>query len=422
MKPFVKYFLGFSFGFLSLTSCENQAEVLIPAVESSIFTKYVSVGGSLSAGFTNGGLYREGQLTSYPNLIALQTGAKFEQPLFSIGQENGSGYFFTKNTMAVTPTFEQTSDKTAIINASPLTFAKYNSTTTNNLGVAGLRMSDIAKNGLGNAKTAGFNPFYERILPAGKEDLSYAEFVKVSNPTFFTASIGDFDMLAFAISGGKTGLTETSVFAINTQKLLDALVANKSKGIITNLPNILDLPLLNFYTFQEIAKIAGITDIYITTGNGIVRVAMADDKILLNAIENVGKTNAAGQKKGFSAMFPLSTEEVLDKDETSAVSSRLSDFNEILKTEAEKRGIILFDLNNLYTQIKNKTYTTNNLKFESSVMTGGFFSLDGMNPSPRGSAVIANEIIKLINENFKNSLKTAIPTLDVSKFEALKVK
>ena len=422
MQSFAKYFLGFSFGFLSLTSCENQAEVLIPAVESSIFTKYVSVGGSLAAGFTNGGLYREGQLTSYPNLIALQTGAKFEQPLFSIGQENGSGYFFTKNTMAVTPTFEQISDKTAIINASPLTFAKYNSTTTNNLGVAGLRMSDIAKNGLGNAKTTGFNPFFERILPTGKEDLSYAEFVKESNPTFFTASIGDFDMLAFAVSGGKTTLTETSIFSLNTQKLFDALVVNKGKGIITNLPNVLDLPFLNFYTFQEIAKIAGISDIYITTGNGIVRVATPDDKILLNAIENVGKTNAAGQKKGFSAVFPLSTDEVLDKDEASAVASRLNDFNGILKTEAEKRGIILFDLNNLYTQIKNKTYTTNNLKFESSVMTGGFFSLDGINPTPRGSAVIANEIIKLINESFKNSLKTAIPTLDVSKFEALKVK
>ena len=35
---------------------------------------------------------------------------------------------------------------------------------------------------------------------------------------------------------------------------------------------------------------------------------------------------------------------------------------------------------------------------------------------------IANEIIKSINENYKNFLKTPISTLDISKFEALKVK
>jgi hypothetical protein len=79
-------------------------------------------------------------------------------------------------------------------------------------------------------------------------------------------------------------------------------------------------------------------------------------------------------------------------------------------------------LNSLYTKIKNKTYTVNGLTFESSPLTGGFFSLDGINPTPRGSAVIANEIIKVINENYKNSLKTAIPSLDVSKFEGLKIK
>jgi lysophospholipase L1-like esterase len=200
------------------------------------------------------------------------------------------------------------------------------------------------------------------------------------------------------------------------------LLINNAKGILTNIPNVLDLPYFNFYTFQELAKNVGTTDIFITTGNGIVRAATANDKILMEAILNVGKTNASNQKKGFSITYPLTNEEVLDKDEISIIGSRLSDFNGILKLEANKRGIILADLNSLYAQVLSKTYTVNSIKFDNSVFTGGFFSLDGLNPSPRGSAVIANEIIKVINENYKNSLKTAIPSLDVSKFEALKVK
>ncbi|MFY7910603.1 MAG: SGNH/GDSL hydrolase family protein, partial [Emticicia sp.] len=314
------------------------------------------------------------------------------------------------------------SDKLAVVSTSPLILAKHSGSVANNYGVVGLRVSDVNKASFGNAKTQGFNPFFERILPAGKEEISYTDFVKESNATFFTVSIGEQDLLSYATSGGRTSMTETSSFALNIQKLLDALVANKAQGILTNIPNVLDLPYFNFYSFQELAKNVGTTDIFITTGNGIVRAATTNDKILMEAIPNVGKTNAANQKKGFSMTHPLTNEEVLDKDEISIISSRLSDFNGVLKFEASKRGIILADLNGLYAQVKSKTYTVNGVKFDNSLFTGGFFSLDGINPTPRGSAVIANEIIKVINENYKNSLKTAIPSLDVSKFESLKIK
>ena len=424
MKPSLKTFLSVFSGLTMLTSCETQIENSIPAAataEMLDFTKYIAVGSSMVAGYTNGGLYRDGQLASYPNLIAQQTGAKFEQALFPMGQENGTGYLVTSagNTSAQ---FDKIIEKTGIISTSPLLLTKY-SGKSNNFGVATLRMSDMGKAGLGNVKMQGFNPYFERILPTGKEDITYPDFVKESNPTFFTATIGEYDMLAFATSGGKSSLTETSVFALNCQKLLDALVANKSKGIITNLPNVIDFPYFNFYSFEDLAKNIGVLGIYITTGNGIVRLATTNDRILLDAIPNVGKNNASGQKKGASTMYPLTNEEVLDKDEVNSVASRLTDFNGILKLEAEKRGIASVDLNSIYKQIQNNNYNAGNgIKLSNSLLTGNFFSLDGINPTPRGSAVIANEIIKSINENYKNFLKTVIPTLDVSKFEALKIK
>ncbi|WP_394991153.1 SGNH/GDSL hydrolase family protein [Emticicia sp.] len=424
MKPSLKTFLSVFSGLTMLTSCETQIEnpALAPATAEMLdFTKYIAVGSSMVAGYTNGGLYRDGQLASYPNLIAQQTGAKFEQALFPMGQENGTGYLVTSagNTSAQ---FDKIIEKTGIISTSPLLLTKY-SGKSNNFGVATLRMSDMGKAGLGNVKMQGFNPYFERILPTGKEDITYPDFVKESNPTFFTVSIGEYDMLAFATSGGKSSLTETSVFALNCQKLLDALVANKAKGIITNLPNVIDFPYFNFYSFEDLAKNIGVSGIYITTGNGIVRLATTNDRILLDAIPNVGKNNASGQKKGTSTMYPLTNEEVLDKDEVNSVASRLTDFNGILKLEAEKRGIASVDLNSIYKQIQNNNYNAGNgIKLSNSLLTGNFFSLDGINPTPRGSAVIANEIIKSINENYKNFLKTVIPTLDVSKFEALKIK
>jgi hypothetical protein len=423
MKTSLKIFAGLFLGLVTISGCEKQIEepTSVSTNNLSIFTKYIAVGGSLTAGYTNGGLYREGQLASYPNLVAQQVGVKFDQPLFGVGQENGTGYLATTQSNT-SPQFDKISDKLAILTASPFTLSKYAGGVPNNYGVAGLRVSDLNNAGFGNAKTQGFNPFYERILPLGKEETSYTDFVKESNATFFVASMGEQDLLSYATSGGQSSPTETSSFANNIQKFLDALVVNKAKGILTNIPNVLDLPFFNFYTFQELAKSIGTNNIFITTSNGIVRAATVDDKILMDAILKIGQANAENQKKGFSIANPLSNEEVLDKDEINIIGSRLSDFNGILKLEADKRGIILVDLNSLYGQVKSKTYSFNGLKFDNSVFTGGFFSLDGLNPTPRGSAVIANEIIKVINENYKNSLKTTIPLLDISKFEALKVK
>ena len=51
--------------------------------------RMISVGGSLSAGFRDGSLHREGQLTSFPNLIARQMNIAFNQPLFEATEGNG---------------------------------------------------------------------------------------------------------------------------------------------------------------------------------------------------------------------------------------------------------------------------------------------------------------------------------------------
>jgi hypothetical protein len=219
MKPFLKNFAGLLVVLVSIVSCEKQTEepTLVSTSDILIFAKYIAVGGSLTAGYTNGGLYREGQLASYPNLVAQQIGVKFEQALFAVGQENGTGYLATTQ-IITSPQFDKISDKLAILTTSPLTLAKYSGGVINNYGVAGLRVSDVNNAGFGNAKTQGFNPFYERILPVGKEEISYTDFVKESKATFFVASIGEQDLLSYATSGGRSSTTETSSFAINIQK------------------------------------------------------------------------------------------------------------------------------------------------------------------------------------------------------------
>lgn len=54
----------------------------------------IAIGGGMTAGAQNGGLYRQGQLGAYPNLVAKQLGmVDFITPAFGKSEANGTGFF-----------------------------------------------------------------------------------------------------------------------------------------------------------------------------------------------------------------------------------------------------------------------------------------------------------------------------------------
>src|ERR1700760_491985 len=79
-----------------ITACKPVITTPKPSSGSANFSRYIAVGNSLTAGYADGGLYRAGQLVSYPSIIGKQMqavgGGAFNQPLFSADQANGSGY------------------------------------------------------------------------------------------------------------------------------------------------------------------------------------------------------------------------------------------------------------------------------------------------------------------------------------------
>ena len=79
---------------LGLTACQD--EINQPNAPAVSFARYVAVGNSLTAGYADNGLYRSGQLNSYPAILAGQFktagGGDFTIPLFDANQANGTGY------------------------------------------------------------------------------------------------------------------------------------------------------------------------------------------------------------------------------------------------------------------------------------------------------------------------------------------
>ena len=74
---------------LSVTSCNTDFETDVADIKTTNgdadFSTYVALGNSLTSGYRDGALYRDGQIESYPNIIAQQMqkagGRSFTQPL-----------------------------------------------------------------------------------------------------------------------------------------------------------------------------------------------------------------------------------------------------------------------------------------------------------------------------------------------------
>ncbi|GHA65744.1 SGNH/GDSL hydrolase family protein [Pontibacter akesuensis] len=435
-----KYFyksgvLAALFASVLLTSCDPEIDAPAASSGQADFTKYVAVGNSLTAGYADGGLYRSGQLSSYPAILAQQFekagGGEFTQPLFTQEQENGSGYLrFTGFDASGSPILQPVTDKLAVRGMgadgkTPL-YTEFLDE-VNNLGIPGIKMVDVTTPGYGLNNPVGFNPFYERLIGnefTGASGLMpYVNKVAATNPTFFTMWLGNNDVLGFATSGGQAPISDADRFQTNLNAMVNALTADgETEGVIINIPDVTGIP---FFTTKATASIiasakAANTQLYITTGNGTVRPATPADYVLLTS--TVGTPEPVGPATiphGFSQFNPLRNGEVLDQAEVTAVKQATANFNSMLAAAAQAKGLAFVDMNAFFNSIQMRegkpTLNINAVNYSPAFIAGNLFSLDGVHLTPRGYAIVANEIIRNINSKYGAN----VPTVDETQYNAV---
>ena len=92
----------------------------------------------------------------------------------------------------------------------------------------------------------------------------------------------------------------------------------------------------------------------------------------------------------------------------------IDDFNTVVEqlVETDNR-ISLFDLNDFYLQLNENGAIFNGVTLTPDMGRSGIFSADGINLNQRGNALLANQVIQLLN--IKYSLNIALA--DVNKFK-----
>lgn len=262
MKKNIKWLLLVSLTFVA--ACNNddndnaQEEVPVTA-GTAVFTKYVALGDSFAAGYSDNALFKRGQEGAYTNILAQQFaaagGGAFTTPFMN---DNIGGLLLGGNVVAATRLYF---NGTAPVNVAgkPTTEVTAHLTGSfGNLGVPGAKSFHLVAANYGNVAgvaSGAANPYFARFASTASTTV-LADAV-AQDPTFFSLFIGGNDVLAYAISGGagkdqkgnlnlatygSNDITDPTVFANIYSTLITSLTAKGAKGVVANLPYITALP------------------------------------------------------------------------------------------------------------------------------------------------------------------------------------
>ncbi len=262
-----------------LGACDQYTLPELPepsAGESVTFSKMVSIGSSLTAGFSNGALYNASQQASFPAILANQLkqvgGGDFNQP--DINATNGcynplacsAGRLILKGLSSPKPT--------PIIPGDPITPYTGDKSKLNNFGAYGISIQlslAAATSGPASGANPYYNPFFARFAATpsvngatGSSMISDASAALASGGTFFTFWLGADDALGYALNGADQNdptkpLTSFSAFAGAYSIALNTILgANaNTKGVVANIPDITSLPHFTLVPYNAIPLDAG---------------------------------------------------------------------------------------------------------------------------------------------------------------------
>lgn len=306
------------------------------------------------------------------------------------------------------------------------------------------------------------NPYATR-LTGSTPNASIIELAASQNPSFFTLSLfGGNDVLGYATGGADQAsdqITPLATFEGALNIALTALTANGAQGVVSGTPHVTDLPYFTTVPFNAVpldaatatavnggyaaynggiqAALAALTGTGFFTAeeaeqrtisfeagqNAVVivdenltnlgainpafaalpkyRQATAEDLLVLTSASFIG--TLADPSNPFSVngvAVPLADKWVVTKTELVEVIVATDAMNASVKAAAESFGIAYVDLQAILTQASTGGIVFDNYLLDSSLVTGGLVSLDGIYLTARGYAYMANSFLTAIDTHY----------------------
>jgi hypothetical protein len=133
-----------------------------------------------------------------------------------------------------------------------------------------------------------------------------------------------------------------------------------------------------------------------------MRQATPDDLLVFPSQTIIGTlANPNDPTSSIGIAVPLEDRWVLTPEEQQAVTAATTVYNQTIAGLAQQYDMAFVDIDAFYTQVETEgVQLADGSVVTAEYATGGAFSLDGVHPSPRGYALVANEFIKAIEAKY----------------------
>jgi len=365
-----------------------------PAAERLDPTLTVVLGGGLSAGFSGFRLTEAAQNQAWPVLAANQMGTYISVPTMRESGQAGvvNSYQPLKGLL---PQVTQSGER-----ALPFPFFSMN------LSVPFLRVGDALR--------VRPQPQYDgiKLITAIEGDLqrtlvnailggplltlqppvlwTQVEYAQILNPTLAFIQLGFEDVSEAAIRNNEWLVTGEDSFAADYRLVLNRMLATNATVVVMTVPDPTETAY--FATIDELAQRYGVGSEELQTRFGLA----AGDMVTLG-----GMVEIADALRGRRSNV-LSADGVLSAGVAVRVRAAVSSYNAEIRSAVQGSRAVIFDLAAFMHQVKVSGARSGSVSVTGDY-GGGFYSEDGIYPSPTGQALLANAILGFLNDKYGTS-------------------
>ncbi|WP_439184543.1 SGNH/GDSL hydrolase family protein [Carboxylicivirga taeanensis] len=429
-------------------ACEPSVDEFKPSSGTADFSKFIAIGDSYTAGYTDGALGRRGQEESFSYILGQQLmyagSESFNQPLVqsegSVGttvlaENQNNSYFELK---VVNGAFKPVPG----LGDMGIFAEDAYSADNQNFGIPGAKVIHMGELPEPYPAYPHLNKFFARF--ASSMEATVLGDALATKPTFVSLWLGNNDLLTYALAGGESDeITNPLVYAGALSNIIDAIQAGGADIVIANIPAIEAIPFFNTVPYNALpldqATAGVLNGAYATynaaaDANGLPRIefkeganalVIEDDDFLLNGIRQIKEgekflLNLPTDKiktEGWGTQVPIPDEYVLDATELKAIEDARLAYNASIAALAKEKNLALADLATLMDAASTTGLLIDGNRYTSGFVSGGLFSLDGIHATGRGSAIIANAFIDAINKQFE----AAVPRANINDYNLVEL-
>ena len=273
-------------------------------------------------------------------------------------------------------------------------------------------------------------------------------------------------------SYGPNDITDPNVFAGVYSQEVNALSASASGGVLFNIPDVTSIPFFTTVPYNPIpldaATAAGVNQAYAQYNGGMaqyaalgfisaaerdartisfragqnaavildesltnlpnpaapgtflpkLRQSTPDDLFVLTSRTVLGTlANPNDPSSVIGVGSPVTDQYVLTPSEQALIAAAQTSYNATIATIAQTNGLALVDARATLQQLANGGISYDAGTLTSTFATGGAFSLDGVHPTPRGYAYLANLAIDAINATYGST----VPKVNIGDYPTVTV-